>query len=96
MTKIRFRVLSSKSERRQYPTIPQTIPWSLIEPHEQQALKNHNQSLECLDSRGGLGILELYVVLQDLPYKMIWGREITKHQAIEFLLTELYDMDPPR
>jgi hypothetical protein len=42
-----------------------SVPWSLVEPHRAQALRNHSQSLETLASRGGLGLAELYYVLRD-------------------------------
>jgi len=46
-----------------------SIPWSLIAPHEKQALKNHDgQSLEKLASRGGLSWREALAVLEDRPF----------------------------
>jgi hypothetical protein len=48
-----------------------TIPWDLIAPHERQAKKNHSQSLERLNERGGLSIHELYAVLNDLPWRQV-------------------------
>ena len=44
-------------------THPSTIPWELIEPFREQAMRNHNQSLEKLASRGGLCVVELYYVM---------------------------------
>ena len=46
-----------------------SVPWSVLTPHEQQAMRNHGQSLECLAARGGLGLDELVAVLEDRPYK---------------------------
>ena len=43
----------------------QSIPWEAIEPHREQAQKNHYQSLEQLAGRGGLTCRELYYVLTD-------------------------------
>jgi hypothetical protein len=42
-----------------------SIPWAIIEPHEQQALKNHRQSLAELQRRGGLSPCEAVAVLED-------------------------------
>ena len=39
------------------------IPWSVIEPCEQQAQRNHGQSLQRLAERGGLSVLEAIDVL---------------------------------
>lgn len=38
---------------------------SMIEPHEQQAIKNHNQDLDTLASRGGLAVCEAVAILED-------------------------------
>lgn len=41
------------------------IPWEILEPHENQAHENHDQSLEQLARRGGLSWREVYAVLMD-------------------------------
>jgi hypothetical protein len=48
----------------------ETIPWSAIAPHEDQAQHNHSQSLATLAQRGGLSWGEAYHVLrnQGLPW----------------------------
>lgn len=43
------------------------IPWDCIAEHEPQMLKNHEQSLERMAQRAGLGIHEAYMVLTDTP-----------------------------
>ncbi len=50
-----------------------SIPWALIEPHERQALKNHNQSLVTLASRGGLSPMEAVAVLTDRHWREVHG-----------------------
>jgi hypothetical protein len=52
------------------------IPWSLIAPHELQAIRNHDQTLERLAQRGGLVWSEAYAVLIDSPW-----RDINPHRA---------------
>lgn len=47
---------------------PPSIPWSVVEPHGRQALKNHSQTLERLAERGGLAPSELMAVLEDRPW----------------------------
>lgn len=46
----------------------QSIPWSLIAPHEAQAQSNHDQSLERLAERGGLDPWEALAVIGHQSY----------------------------
>jgi len=48
---------------------PKSIPWYLIEPHEEQALKNHYQTLNRLAERGGLSYRELEYLMKDERWK---------------------------
>ena len=43
------------------------IPLNVIEPHDEQAQRNHSQSLTRLAERGGLSPLEALLVLTDEP-----------------------------
>lgn len=63
---------------------PDSIPWAMVEPHREQARKNHYQTLEQLDYRGGLGVNELYAVLQNQRHEYI-----SEERAIKFLLDEI-------
>ena len=45
--------------------MPEGLPWDIIEPHEHQALRNHGQSLERLNERGGLEVSEAVAILED-------------------------------
>ncbi len=54
-----------KSKRFKVHSTGYTVPWNLLQPHEAQALKNHDQTLERLNERGGLDWKELYAVIQD-------------------------------
>ncbi len=45
------------------------IPWGLIEPHEKQALTNHDQTLKRLAERGGLSSVEAWLVLTGRPLR---------------------------
>lgn len=61
-----------EAERRMFPIMRgDDIPWSVIAPHESQALVNHNQSLERLAQRGGLAPFEAVCVIKDVvgPWK---------------------------
>jgi hypothetical protein len=59
----RFPVLLTHSERKAHPDIPRDVPWSLLAPHEAQALRNHDQTLARLAARGGLGPDEMWCVV---------------------------------
>lgn len=43
---------------------PKSVPWSFVEPHEKQALANHDQTLVRLAERGGLSPAEMLAVVQ--------------------------------
>ncbi len=45
------------------------FPWDLLAAHEQQAIENHQQSLQRLADRGGLDLGELLAVMQDRPWR---------------------------
>lgn len=45
------------------------IPWAMIAPHEAQALRNHDQTLERLAQRGGLSPEEAVAVLEDRKWR---------------------------
>lgn len=47
---------------------PMFVPWQIMLDHEAQALKNHYQNIEKLDSRGGLAPDEMVAVLEDRPW----------------------------
>ncbi len=60
------------------------IPLAAIAPHENQALKNHYQTLERLAERGGLAWSEALAVLEDRPYTKIDEKE-AKHKVIQIV-----------
>lgn len=69
---------------------PRSVPWDIVEPHEEQAQKNHGQTLQRLAERGGLSPAELVALLQDRPLKATSGLlpEVTiplllRHLALE-------------
>lgn len=46
------------------------IPYEIIKSHEDQAIKNHGQTLERLTQRGGLSWSEVYAVLTDNDFPL--------------------------
>ena len=48
------------------------VPWSLVAPHEAQAMRNHGgQDLKRLAERGGLAPSELVAVIEDRPFEIM-------------------------
>lgn len=45
------------------------IPWEIIASHEEQAIKNHYQTLDVLAKRGGLSFEEALAVLEDRAFE---------------------------
>lgn len=48
---------------------PRSVPWDLVEPGRDQAMRNHDQTLERLAERGGLAPCELRCALEG---KKLW------------------------
>lgn len=63
MIRRRFHIMNA-------PTLT-SIPWSLIEPHQDRAWKNHQQSLDRLDERGGLSACEALCVIEDADLRRL-------------------------
>lgn len=78
----RFKVIDAKEWG-----VPNTIPWSLVEPLRQSALKGHNQTLERLDERGGLSVIELYVHVHQIPWSNIFAWNKKKAEVLAWFQT---------
>ncbi len=59
----------------------QSIPWAMIAPHEAQALRNHDQSLEVLARRCGLSASEALDVLADRKWNGHYFRLPSQREA---------------
>lgn len=46
---------------------PRSVPWSFVERFRERAERNHDQTLEVLASRGGLGPDEMWLAAHDQP-----------------------------
>ena len=46
-----------------------SVSWSLFERHQEQALKNHSQTLERLAERGGLSCCEALAIIENRRWK---------------------------
>ena len=63
----------------------ESIPWGVIAPHEEQALKNHCQSLKRLAERGGLSWVEMWSVLDDTPFKIGASEALARVKVLEIV-----------
>ena len=59
-----------------------SIPYEIVAPYDDNAIKYHGQSLERLNQRGGLSPLELYCVINDVSF---YKTQMTETSAIEWL-----------
>ena len=68
---------------------PRWVPWALVAPHERRAERNHRQSLEQLNHRGGLDPCELLAVLEDRGLLSVVAANLeTDARKLVVLLTE--------
>ncbi len=73
---------------------PKTIPWDFIEPHEKQALDNHDQTLQRLNERGGLDVVELRAVLEGKSWRDVNKDETSAIQKLISLLHKWKEENP--
>ena len=80
----RFRVLRGQSRlpQAERDRWPESLPWSLVEPWRAQAMRNHDQTLERLNERGGLAPQEMWYV----AHGKHWREAIDERAAGEWLI----------
>lgn len=66
---------------------PTEVPYHIVELHEEQAQKNHKQTVERLAERGGLDPAELLAVISDCPWQQV--REMTLPTVVSLLKLRL-------
>lgn len=83
-----FPVLASWQLRKRNRSlgIPASVPWAMLAPHEAQAERNHDQSLETLARRGGLDVMEMAAILTDRSWPEIREAVLTIEQAAAIVL----------
>lgn len=67
-------------------TWPRYLPWAIVEPWREQAARNHDQSLEGLNERGGLAPEELWCAAHGKSLRAIRDGEITESAAGAWLI----------
>jgi len=60
----------------------ESVPWDAVEPHREQAKKNHFQTLEHLAGRGGLSWKELYFVLTNSPFQHLKYEQVDYRRLV--------------
>lgn len=61
------------------------LPWEMIAPHEEQAQRNHSQTLKRLADRGGLSECEAVAVLEDRPWKRM-DPDVAHRQLLDLIV----------
>ena len=74
---------------RKFPIIHtfETIPYNMLAQHKEQIFKNHNQTLDMLEERGGLDWVETYCILEDIAF----NKNISDVDAKESVLNKIND-----
>lgn len=73
------------TSERQFPVLQgkklRSVPWSMLVPHERQAIANHSQDLETLARRGGLSPVEMAAVILGKPFREVQSlsEELAEH-----------------
>lgn len=69
--------------------VPRRIPWAVLAPYEEQAERNHDQTLKRLAERGGLDVSETAAVILGLRWKELQG-DLDDHLAVVLGAVERY------
>jgi hypothetical protein len=70
----RFPILLDHIQRKLNRDLPTQVPWEMLEPFEDNAKRNHDQSLEVLASRGGLGPTEIIAIIEGRGFSWIMAQ----------------------
>lgn len=76
-----FPIILYKQSRTLRESCPTVVPYSWVAPHEEQAQRNHGQSLAELKRRGGLDPRELWQVIHDAP----WDQDMSRPTDLQLV-----------
>jgi hypothetical protein len=87
----RFRVIVGQSRlpRAVRDRWPRDVPWEFVETFRAQAEDNHNQTLERLNERGGLGPDEMWLAAHGLGLFQSRVQPPSEEECGEWLIAEL-------
>lgn len=71
--------------RKAFPDLPLVVPWNFIEPAREQAMANHDQTLERLNERGGLDATEMIAALDGKPLNFSGDKRLHEIAARDLL-----------
>lgn len=91
MSEKRFRVIVDQSRlpRAVRDRWPRNVPWSFVEKFRAQAERNHDQTLERLNARGGLGPDEMWLAAHDLGLFQSKVQPPSEVECGEWLIAEM-------
>lgn len=76
-----YRNQNTEKWSKRFPGIRRSIPFSLAKAHEAQMRRNHSQTADELNGRGGLCPIELWAVLNDADYP--WNQPVDEAAILE-------------
>ncbi len=82
-----FPVLLPYDHRKRFEMLgcPRQVPYRMLALHEPQAWRNHNQTIQRLNDRGGLSPCEMVAILNDRAW-----HHMTDEDAVAQLLTFMH------
>lgn len=60
----------------------ESVPWNAVEPHRQQARRNHWKTLEELADVGGIGWKALYYTLTDSEFPLVQHEQVDYRRLV--------------
>lgn len=64
---------------------PTSVPWEAIAPYEEQVLRNHGQTLETLNNRGGCSPAEIFAIVNSKTYYEMWPRGADTEACVQLI-----------
>lgn len=83
-----MKVHSSSRNNKELKNVPSFVPFKFL--NEEQAEHNHSQSLDKLNGRGGLGVLEVL----DIIHKRKWSHRVETQQEVDELNSLIAESKP--
>lgn len=91
MKPILFKVHAYARQQTRREDCPEFVPWDFISDCEPMAQRNHSQSLERLNERGGLSPLEIFAVKMELCWTSKIMQGMSEDTAVDWLIKALSD-----
>lgn len=78
-----------KADRELLDSLPDTLPWEMLEMVRERVFDNHGQSLKRLAERGGLSVIELACAFSG--QRLRFARELTMERAVAIVQQQIDD-----